>query len=152
EAKTLTTALNVFEHFRPSLSEQHRLAPYVFLANIDPVLQLEVLEQIENPKLIACDSMNFWITGKPDELRTLLRQVDLLSLNEEEAYLLSGNRNIRGAIEQIHSLGPSVIVVKRGQYGSILSTNEGLFLSPAYPVNQIIDPTGAGDTFAGAMI
>lgn len=152
EAKTLSTALNVFEHFDPKLSEQHRKASFIFLGNIDPVLQLSVLNQAQSPGLVACDSMNFWITGKPDELRAMLKKVDILSLNEGEAYLLSGQKNVLSAVEQIQKMGPSVVVVKRGEYGAMLFTQKGLFIAPAYPVPQVVDPTGAGDSFAGGFM
>jgi sugar/nucleoside kinase (ribokinase family) len=152
EARTLSTRLNVFEHFDPQLSETHRSAPYVFLANIDPVLQQKVLQQAREHQLVACDSMNFWITGKPDELRKTLSQVDILSINEGEAYLLSGQRNISKAAEFIRGLGPRVLVIKRGEYGAALFTERGTFLAPAYPVDTVVDPTGAGDSFAGAFM
>jgi sugar/nucleoside kinase (ribokinase family) len=152
EAKTLSTALNVFEHFDPKLGSGHRSAPYVFLANIDPVLQQHVLDQVASPKLVACDSMNFWITGKPDELKKTLRRVDILSINEGEAYLLSGERNMVRAAESIQRLGPSVVIIKRGEYGAMLFTPTGTFLASAYPVQTVVDPTGAGDSFAGAFM
>jgi len=152
EARTLSTALNVFEHFNPHLSPSHRKSPYVFLANIDPVLQRRVLEQAREHRLVACDSMNFWITGKPEELRETLRHVDILSINEGEAYLLSGERNIMKAAQHIRALGPSVVVIKRGEYGAALFTQAGAFLAPAYPVESVVDPTGAGDSFAGAFM
>src|SRR4051812_17613553 len=118
EAKTLSTALNVFEHFNPKLSEGHKGASFIFLGNIDPVLQLRVLDQVKSPGLVACDSMNFWIAGKPDELRSTLKRVDILSINEGEAYLLSGQKNVLAAAEVIQKMGPSVIVIKRGEYGA----------------------------------
>ncbi|MBY0470038.1 sugar kinase [bacterium] len=152
EAKTLSTALNVFEHFNPTLADHHKKSPWVFLGNIDPVLQNRVLDQIENPQLIACDSMNFWITGKPDELKKMLKRVDILSINEGEAYLLSGEKNIPAAAEAIRKLGPSVVIIKRGEYGAILFTKDSTFLAPAYPVARVVDPTGAGDSFAGAFM
>lgn len=152
EAKTLSTALNVFEHFSPKLGDAHRKAPYLFLANIDPVLQQSVLDQVEAPKVVAMDSMNFWITGKPDELRKTLRRVDILSINEGEAFLLSGQKNLIRAAEFIRDLGPSVIIIKRGEYGAMLFTPSGTFLAPAYPVATVTDPTGAGDSFAGAFM
>jgi sugar/nucleoside kinase (ribokinase family) len=152
EAKTLSTALNVFEHFSPTLDAHHRDADYLFLANIDPVLQLQVLEQIKKPKLIACDSMNFWITGKPDELKKTLKHVDILSINEGEAYLLTREKNIYKAAEKIRAIGPKVVIVKRGEYGAVLITERTVFMAPAYPVDSVIDPTGAGDSFAGAFM
>lgn len=152
EAKTLSTALNVFEHFDPQLSEAHRKAAFLFLGNIDPVLQLSVLNQAKSTGLVACDSMNFWITGKPDELRAMLKRVDILSINETEAYLLSGKKNVLAAVEQIRKMGPSVVVVKRGEYGAMLFTEKGVFIAPAFPVSQVVDPTGAGDSFAGGFM
>lgn len=152
EAKTLSTALNVFEHFNPQLAQQHRSAEYVFLANIDPVLQQSVLDQVHAPKLVACDSMNFWIAGKPDELRKTLSRVDILSINEGEAFLLSGHKNLTKAAEAIRKLGPSVIIIKRGEYGAMLFTPQSTFIAPAFPVDKVVDPTGAGDSFAGAFM
>jgi sugar/nucleoside kinase (ribokinase family) len=152
EAKTLSTALNVFEHFNPTLAPKHRETPYVFLANIDPVLQEQVLDQVGKPRLIACDSMNFWITGKPAELKKMLNRVDILSINEGEAYLLSGRRNILQAASIIRDMGPSVVIIKRGEYGAMLFTPNHIFMAPAYPVQSVVDPTGAGDSFAGAFM
>jgi sugar/nucleoside kinase (ribokinase family) len=152
EAQTLSTSLNVFEHFDPQLSEKHKEIPYVFLANIDPVLQQSVLDQIRSPRLVACDSMNFWITGKPSELRKTLERVDLLSINEGEAYLLSGHKNVMKAALEIQKMGPSTVIIKRGEYGADLLTPHGFFIAPAYPTSHVVDPTGAGDSFAGAVM
>jgi sugar/nucleoside kinase (ribokinase family) len=152
EARTLSTALNVFEHFDPRLSPAHARSDYVFLANIDPVLQQSVLDQVSAPKLIACDSMNFWITGKPDELKKTLKRVDILSVNEGEAFLLSGERNLLAAARKVRSMGPRVLIIKRGEYGATLFTDRGIFLAPAFPVERVVDPTGAGDSFAGAFL
>ncbi len=152
EAKTLSTALNVFEHFDPTLAEHHKDADLVFLANIDPVLQQKVLDQVRKPKLVACDSMNFWITGKPEELKKTLKRVDILSINEGEAYLLSGEKNLVKAAAIIKTMGPSVVIVKRGEYGAMLFGPEAIFLAPAFPVDFVIDPTGAGDSFAGGFM
>ncbi len=152
EAQTLSTALNVFEHFDPKLAKHHQDIPYVFLANIDPVLQQSVLDQIRSPRLVACDSMNFWITGKPAELRKTLARVDLLSINEGEAFLLSGQKNVLKAALEIQKMGPSTVIIKRGEYGSNLLTPQGFFIAPAYPTSQVVDPTGAGDSFAGAVM
>lgn len=152
EAKTLSTALNVFEHFDPRLSDAQKSARYVFLANIDPVLQQSVMDQVREPKLVACDSMNFWIAGKPDELKKTLKRVDIVSVNEGEAYLLSGQRNIVKAAQAIRELGPSVVIIKRGEYGAMLFTPDGSFIAPAFPVPLVVDPTGAGDSFAGAFM
>jgi sugar/nucleoside kinase (ribokinase family) len=152
EAKTLATQLNVFEHFDPRLSPAHCEANYVFLANIDPILQQSVLDQVKAPSLVACDSMNFWIAGKPEELKKTLKRVDILSINEGESYLLTGTRNIVRAAEIIRGMGPSVIIIKRGEYGAMLFTEGGVFLAPAYPTQTVKDPTGAGDSFAGAFM
>ncbi len=152
EAKTLSTALNVFEHFDPRLAPEHKKSPYLFLANIDPVLQQSVLDQAASNHLVACDSMNFWITGKPDELKKTLRRVDILSINEGEAQLLSGSKNMVEASHKIRALGPSVVIIKRGEYGAMLCTPKGLFIAPAFPTPTVIDPTGAGDTFAGGFM
>lgn len=152
EAKTLTTALNVFEHFNPKLSPSHTEASHVFLANIDPVLQQSVLDQVKSPSLVACDSMNFWIAGKLEELKKTLRRVDILSINEGEAFLLSGQKNIARAAEIIRGMGPSTIIIKRGEYGAVLFTPGGAFLAPAFLVDTVVDPTGAGDSFAGAFM
>lgn len=152
EAKTLSTALNVFEHFDPRLPSHHVDSPYVFLANIDPVLQQRVLDQVKPPRLVACDSMNFWIAGKPDELKKTLKRVDILSVNEGEAFLLSGEKNLSKAANKIRELGPSVVIIKRGEYGAALFTRSGAFLAPAFLVDKVIDPTGAGDSFAGAFM
>ncbi|MBS1962968.1 MAG: sugar kinase [Bdellovibrionales bacterium] len=152
EAKTLSTALNVFEKFDPRLSEKHRNAEFIFLANIDPVLQTSVLDQAKTHRLVAADSMNFWITGKPKELKETLKRVDILSINETEAFMLSGEKNLHKAIAAIRAMGPSVIVVKRGEYGAMLFTPRSIFLAPAFPVDRVVDPTGAGDSFAGAFM
>ena len=152
EAKTLSTRLNVFEHFDPKLSAQHKQATHLFLANIDPVLQQRVLDQATQHQLVACDSMNFWITGKPDELKKTLRRVDILSINEGEAYLLTGERNLQKAAAKIREMGPQVIIVKRGEYGAMLFTPNSIFIAPAFPVERVVDPTGAGDSFAGAFM
>ncbi len=152
EAKTLSTALNVFEHFDPQLSEVHRQSSTLFLGNIDPELQTRVLDQVSSPTLVACDSMNFWITGKPDQLKNTLKRVDILSINQAEALLLSEQTHILAAAEVIQKMGPSVVIIKRGEYGAMLFTRKRLFIAPAYPVAHVVDPTGAGDSFAGALM
>ncbi len=152
EAKTLATALNVFEHFDPKLPSTHTHCPIVFLANIDPVLQQHVLHQVKDHELVACDSMNFWITCKPEELKTTLRSVDLLCINEKEAFLLAEENSLEKAAKRIQGMGPSNVLIKRGEYGSALFTPTGIFLAPAYLVDDVIDPTGAGDSFAGAVV
>lgn len=152
DAKTLSTCLNVFEHFNPKLPEKYRDTPYLFLANIDPDLQHSVYSQVRKPVLVAADSMNFWITGKRASLVKTLGLVDLLTINEKEAYLLSGKSNILDAARAIRKMGPRALVVKRGEYGALLFTEHSIFSAPALPLSTVQDPTGAGDTFAGGLI
>ncbi|MBI2606306.1 MAG: sugar kinase [Deltaproteobacteria bacterium] len=152
EAKTLSTFLNVFEHFNPKLPEAYRDSRYVFLANIDPDLQRSVHAQTRKPEFVACDTMNFWITGKKASLVKTLELVDLLTINEGEAFLLSEKNNVIDAAAAIRGLGPKAVVVKRGEYGALLFSDHGIFSAPALPLATVKDPTGAGDTFAGGMI
>ena len=152
EAITLSTQLNVFEHFSPKIPEKFRDAEYVFLGNIAPELQLSVLDQVRKPKLIALDSMNFWITGRREALLKVLGRIDLLSINEGEAKLLAGEKNVVLAAEKILTMGPRAVVVKRGEYGSFLFFEGEIFSAPAVPIRRVVDPTGAGDTFAGGLI
>lgn len=152
EAVTLDTQLNVFGAFRPELSESYRDTEYVFLANIDPELQLEVLDQVRNPKFVACDTMNFWIEGKLPELKKTLKRVDMLVINEGEARALSGESNMVKAARAIRDMGPNYLVIKRGEYGALTFAGDDVFFAPAYPLEHVFDPTGAGDTFAGGMI
>ena len=152
EAHTLETHLNVFESFRPVLPENYRDAEYVFLANIDPELQLEVLQQIKNPKLVACDTMNFWIEGKKAELIKTLAKVDILIINEAEVRQLADEPNLFKAAVIVRSFGPKTLVVKQGEYGVLVFGDGSIFSAPAYPLEEVFDPTGAGDTFAGGFI
>lgn len=152
EAKTLDTQLNVFERFRPELPEAYREAEYLFLANIDPDLQRDVLRQMRRPRLVACDTMNFWIEGKLEALRRTIREVDLLVINEGEARELAREPNLVKAARQILSLGPKALIVKRGEYGACLFNGKQVFAAPAYPLESAFDPTGAGDAFAGGMM
>jgi sugar/nucleoside kinase (ribokinase family) len=149
---TLDLQLNVFADFRPSLSEDIRRAPIVFLANIDPRLQDSVLEQFADPSLVACDTMNHWIDSARVPFEALLPRVDLLVLNDEEARQLSGEQNISRAARRILDLGPRSVLVKRGEYGAILFSPESVFAVPAFPLEEVFDPTGAGDTFAGGLV
>jgi sugar/nucleoside kinase (ribokinase family) len=149
---TLDTQLGVFADFRPRLTEPQRNAELLFLGNIDPVLQLEVLEQVRRPRLVVCDTMNFWITGKLDDLRRVLARVDLLVVNDEEARQLSGGHNLVRAAESIRRMGPRAVVVKRGDSGALLFHESGVFAAPALPLEAVRDPTGAGDTFAGGFV
>ncbi len=156
EAQTLDTQLNVFATFKPKLSAAFKKQPYLFLANIDPSLQLDVLQQMDKPKWIACDTMNFWIEGKRDELLKVVESVDILLVNETEARHLAEERNLVKAANIIHDMGPAVVVIKRGEYGALLfSKQESVqetFAAPALPMTQIMDPTGAGDSFAGGFL
>lgn len=152
EAITLSTQLNVFEHFNPQLPESYKNAEYVFLGNIAPELQLSVLDQVKKPKLIAMDSMNFWITGRRDSLLKVLPRIDLLTINEGEAKLLAEESNVVVAAEKILNMGPKALVVKRGEYGAFLFFGGQIFSAPAVPIRRVVDPTGAGDTFAGGLV
>lgn len=152
EAHTLETHLNVFETFHPQLPESYRNAEYVFLANIDPELQLEVLRQVENPKLVACDTMNFWIEGKRDALIKTLGHVDILVINEAEVRQLANEANLVKASRAVLAMGPKTLVVKRGEYGVLVFNEHSIFSAPAYPLEEVYDPTGAGDTFAGGFM
>ncbi len=153
EARTLATELNVFAAFRPRLSEGHRQSPFLFLGNIDPVLQLEVVQQMAaRPKWIALDTMNYWIQGARPALERVLREVDILLVNDAEVRELTQEHSLLKAYRRVQSLGPRILVVKRGEYGVALFTPEGVFGAPAYPLEDVFDPTGAGDTFAGGFL
>jgi sugar/nucleoside kinase (ribokinase family) len=153
EAKTLDTQLNVLAEFRPSLDERLRKVPFLFLANIDPELQLDVLHQMAGrPRLVALDTMNFWIQGKRDALVRVLAEVDVVTINDGEARQLAKEPNLVKAARTIASMGPRTVVVKRGEYGAMLMTDGAFFMVPAYPLESVFDPTGAGDTFAGGFI
>jgi sugar/nucleoside kinase (ribokinase family) len=152
EAHTLDTQLNVFESFRPELPAGYEDAEYVFLANIDPDLQLEVLKQVRKPQLVACDTMNFWIGGKRESLLKTLRHVDMLLINEGEARQLADEPNLVKAARAVLAMGPKTLVVKRGEYGVLMFTEHSTFSAPAYPLETVFDPTGAGDTFAGGFM
>jgi len=152
EAHTIATHLNVFERFKPEIPLAYQNTPYVFLANIDPVIQLDVLLQVEKPKFVACDTMNFWIEGKPDALKRLLSKVDLFVLNEGEAREFAGEPNLVKAAKQILSYGPKTLIIKRGEYGALMFNGNSVFSAPAYPLESIFDPTGAGDSFAGGLM
>jgi sugar/nucleoside kinase (ribokinase family) len=152
EAHTLKTELNVFEGFRPDLPGSFRDAEVVFLANIDPELQLEVVRQVRRPRVIACDTMNFWIAGKREALVRTLEHVDILIINEAETRQLAEEPNLVKAARAILTLGPRTLVVKRGEYGVLVFGEHRVFSIPAYPLEEVFDPTGAGDTFAGGFI
>ncbi|WP_434391155.1 PfkB family carbohydrate kinase [Melittangium boletus] len=152
EAETLDTQLNVFQSFSPKLSEQHRQAQYVMLGNIHPELQAQVVDQVRAPKLVAADTMNFWINGSRPALLKTLARVNLLFVNDTEARLLSGEHNILRAARAILAMGPQRVVIKRGEYGALLVEKEHVFACPAMPLADVFDPTGAGDTFAGGFM
>src|SRR5579864_1473574 len=151
--ETLLTELNVFAAFQPKLPQAYRDSHFVFLGNIDPTLQRSVLEQMKRrPKLVALDTMNYWIERTPDELRRTLNLIDALLINDEEAYQLSGENNLLRAAKAILRLGPKTVVIKRGEYGSMLFHDGSILAVPAYPLEEVHDPTGAGDTFAGGFM
>jgi len=152
EAATLKTELNVFENFRPELSDDHRKSAFVFLANIDPDLQRNVVEQIRDPFVVALDTMNYWIESKPAALKRTLKKVDILFINEGEARLLARENNLFKAARCLLGMGPSTVVLKRAAYGALLFQREGMFWAPAYPLYHVKDPTGAGDSFAGGFM
>ncbi len=151
-AHTLDTQLNVFEHFSPRLPVAFRDTGFVFLANIDPALQAAVLAQANGPRLVACDTMNFWIEGKRKELLETLSMVDLVVINDAEARALSGEAGIVRAARRIREVGPKTLVVKQGEYGALLFHDEGVFSAPGMPLEEVCDPTGAGDSFAGGFM
>lgn len=150
--ESIKTELNVFADFHPKIPASHRNLPYLMLGNIHPDLQVEVLDQVERPKLVIADTMNFWITGTPKELERMLKRIDMLVINEEEARLLACTHNIARAARVLSSMGPKMVVIKRGEYGALLFENDSVFNAPAFPVEDVVDPTGAGDTFAGGML
>ncbi len=152
EAHTLDTQLNVLETFQPKIPEGYKSTPIVFLANIDPDLQRDVLAQVESPQLVAADTMNFWIEGKRDSLLETLKLVDILHINEAEARQLTEEPSLVKAARKIFSYGPKTVVIKRGEYGVLLFTHDNVFSAPAYPLEEVFDPTGAGDTFAGGFM
>ena len=152
ERDTLSTDLNVFELFDPKIPEKYRKSRTVCLGNIDPVLQRKVLDQMEKPRVVICDTMNYWIERKNKELLETLKYINILILNDSEARLLSHEPNLIKAGRVIRSLGPSVVIIKKGEHGALLLTDQMVFSAPAYPMENIFDPTGAGDSFAGGFV
>ena len=152
ERATLKTELGVFASFMPELPESYRQAPFVLLGNIQPELQLHVLKQAKGAKFIALDTMNLWIDIARPALRKVIRRVDLLTLNDGEARMLTGKWNLCDCAEALLKMGPSYVVIKKGEHGALLFSNKGVFIVPAYPVRKLADPTGAGDSFAGAFM
>ena len=151
-AETLETRLGVFSNFRPKIPEQFREAPFVFLANIDPRLQLDVLNQMHDAKLVACDTMNFWIESRRNELLELLGRVDILLVNDGEARQLTEQYNLVKAARWVLERGPKYVVIKKGERGAYMFSAKSVFFTPAYPLESVFDPTGAGDAFAGGFI
>lgn len=151
-AHTRETRLGVFQTFKPSIPDAYREAPYVFLANIDPELQLEVLNQVRVPQLTLCDTMNFWIESKREQVLEVFRRVDVVCLNDAEARQLMGTFSLLQAARGIQELGPSTVIIKKGEHGALLFSEGTYFAAPSYPLERITDPTGAGDTFAGGFI
>jgi sugar/nucleoside kinase (ribokinase family) len=151
-AETLETHLGVFSHFSPKIPEKLRSSPYLFLANIDPRLQLDVLKQVEKPKLVACDTMNFWIQSRRSDVLNLLEHVDLVTLNDAEARQLTEKANLVQAAQWIIARGPRHVIIKKGEHGAFMFTEKSIFFAPAFPLESVFDPTGAGDAFAGGFI
>jgi len=151
-AETLETRLGVFSHFRPKIPDQFRHASLVFLGNIDPRLQLDVLRQVQRPTLVACDTMNFWIESRRSDLLTLLGHVDLITLNDGEARQLTEQANLIKAARWIMERGPRHVIIKKGEHGAFMFSGGSVFFAPAYPLEEVFDPTGAGDSFAGGFL
>lgn len=149
---TLDTQLNVFEKFDPVIPESYKNCKYIALGNIEPSLQLRVLEQVREPDLIVMDTMNFWIEGTPDALRETLKKIDMLVVNDSEARELTGEPNLIRAADKIRDMGPAHLIIKKGEHGALLFSGNEIFSAPAYPVIDIFDPTGAGDTFMGGLL
>jgi sugar/nucleoside kinase (ribokinase family) len=151
-AKSLDTQLNVFAEFKPRLTDAQKNSDVLFLANIDPELQMEVLKQTKRPRIVALDTMNYWITSKRDALERIFREVDLIVINEAEVRQFMNDSNLVKSARAILSLGAKTIVIKRGEYGVLMITQDSAFAVPAYPLENVFDPTGAGDTFAGGFL
>jgi sugar/nucleoside kinase (ribokinase family) len=151
-AHTVRTDLNVFRDFAPVLPEEYRDTPYVFLGNIDPRIQMDILRQVRTPRLVALDTMNYWIENSPGPLREVIGKVDILLVNEGEVRMLTGEYNLVRAARAIMSWGPERVVIKRGEYGVLQLSDGTVFAAPAYPLETIFDPTGAGDSFAGGFM
>ena len=151
--ETIYTHLNVFEHFSPKIPAHHRTSPFVFLGNIHPSLQTDVLAQVERPQLVGADTMNYWIERTPEELKQVLTRVDVLLINDAEARELAGEANLVKAARKVQAMGPKTLVIKRGEHGVLMTRpGGGFFAAPAMPLEEVFDPTGAGDTFAGGFL
>ncbi|RYG64629.1 sugar kinase [bacterium] len=151
QAVTHETQLGVFEHFKPELPEHYREADYVFLANINPSLQLSTLEQVNNPKLVVCDTMNLWINIAREQVFNVFKRVDIAVLNDGEAKMLTECDSTIEAGRKLLELGPRAVIVKKGEHGALMFSAEGIFSAPSYPIEEVVDPTGAGDSFAGSF-
>lgn len=152
EARTIETQLNVFANFKPDLPQEYRESKYIFLANIDPDLQREVLDQVESPEFIACDTMNYWIERKRESLLRTIKRVNALIINDAEVRELAGESNLVRAAMWVMTMGPELVIIKRGEYGAVTFSNSGIFYVPAFPLESVYDPTGAGDCFAGGFM
>lgn len=152
DPETVSVTLGVLGSFDPVVPEKSRDADYLFLANTDPEIQMKVLEQVNSPRIVACDTMNFWIENKPEELKGLLGKVNILIINDSEARQLSEEPMMLRAAKKIMEMGPQFLIVKRGEYGALLFSREDMFFAPSYMLEQVLDPTGAGDTFAGGFM
>jgi len=150
--RTLATELGVFAEFRPELPDEYRRTPFVLLGNISPALQHHVLDQMRTPRFVAADTMDLWLNTALENLLRLLRRIDALVLNDSEARQLTGKNNLVVAAREIHRLGPRYVIIKKGEHGSILSGPNGMFVCPAYPLERVVDPTGAGDSFVGGLM
>ncbi len=150
--RTLKTELGVFENFEPALPAAHRKTPFVLLANIAPALQHHVLDQMDRPRFVAADTMDLWLNIALADLLRLLKRIDAIILNDTEAQQLTKEDNVVAAARRLHTLGPRYVIIKKGEHGSILSSPHGLFICPAYPLSKVVDPTGAGDSFAGGLM
>ena len=151
--ETIYTHLNVFEQFKPKIPDSHKSSPFVFLGNIHPTLQSDVLDQVQRPKLVGADTMNYWIERTPEELKRVLTRVDILLINDSEARELAGDANLVKAARKIQAMGPKTLVIKRGEHGVLMTRpGGGFFAAPAMPLEDVFDPTGAGDTFAGGFL
>jgi sugar/nucleoside kinase (ribokinase family) len=151
--ETVYTHLNVFEHFQPTIPEKYAASPFVFLGNIHPQLQASVLDQVKRPKLVGADTMNYWIERTPGDLRAVLKRVDILLINDSEARELARESNLVKAARTVQAMGPTTLVIKRGEHGVLMTRPDGgFFAAPAMPLEEVFDPTGAGDTFAGGFL
>ena len=151
-AETIDTQLNVFADFSPKLPEKYKSMEILFLGNIHPQLQLDVINQANSPKFVACDTMNYWIQSTPELLKEVIKKVHILFINEEEIKSLTGKHNIFDAADEVLALGTEYVVIKRGEYGAVAYNNSMMFFAPVYPVRTVFDPTGAGDSFAGGFL